>query len=145
MRDSGCDVVVGLPAGSKSREKAIADGLRVATPADAAQQADVIMILIPDQHHREVFERDIKPALAPGKMVDDTIREIERKPVRYLLWSNRTYPDFQTPVFGVDFDVPLGDYFRANYHPVGPLMPNTAAGTKWRATIWERNSTKTAK
>ena len=84
-------------------------------------------------------------ALAPGKMVDDTIREIGRKPVRYLLWSNRTYPDFQTPVFGVDFDVPLGDYFRANYHPVGPLMPNTAAGTKWRATIWERNFTKTAK
>jgi len=34
--------------------------------------------------------------LAPGKMVDDTIREIERKPVRYLLWSNRTYPDFGT-------------------------------------------------
>jgi len=84
-------------------------------------------------------------ALAPGKMVDDTIREIGRKPVRYLLWSNRTYPDFQTPVFGVDFDVPLGDYLRANYHPVGPLMPNTAAGTKWRATIWERNSAKTAK
>src|SRR6266516_3308324 len=69
MRDSGCDVVVGLPAGSKSREKAIADGLRVMAPANAAQQADVIMILIPDQHHREVFEREIKPALAPGKMV----------------------------------------------------------------------------
>jgi len=84
-------------------------------------------------------------ALAPGKMVDDTIREIERKPVRYLLWSNRTYPDFQTPVFGVDFDVPLGDYFRANYYPVGPLMPKTAAGPKWQATIWERKSTKTAK
>jgi hypothetical protein len=84
-------------------------------------------------------------ALAPGKMVDDTIREIERKPVRYLLWSNRKYPDFQTPVFGVDFDIPLGDYFRANYHPVGPLMPEPAAGTKWRATIWERNSAKTAK
>jgi len=55
------------------------------------------------------------------------------------------YPDFGTPVFGVDFDVPLGDYFRANYHPVGPLMPKPAAGVKWRATIWERNSTKTAK
>ncbi len=69
MRDSGCDVVVGLPAASKSREKAEADGLRVLSPADAAQQADVIMILIPDQHHREVFERDIRPALAPGKML----------------------------------------------------------------------------
>lgn len=69
MRDSGCDVVVGLPIDSKSRAKAEADGLRVLTPADAAQQADVIMILIPDQHHREVFERDIRPALAPGKML----------------------------------------------------------------------------
>ncbi len=69
MRDSGCDVVVGLPVSSKSREKAEADGLRVLSSADAAQQADVIMILIPDQHHREVFERDIRPALAPGKML----------------------------------------------------------------------------
>ena len=69
MHDNGCDVVVGLPAGSKSREKAEADGLRVLTTAEAAEQADVIMILIPDQNHREVFERDIKPGLAPGKML----------------------------------------------------------------------------
>jgi len=61
--------VVGLPAGSKSREKAEAEGLSVVTPAVAAEQADVIMILIPDQHHREVFERDIRPGLAPGKML----------------------------------------------------------------------------
>ena len=62
MKDNGCNVVVGLAAGSKSREKAEADGLQVLTPADAAQQADVIMLLIPDQKHREVFERDIRPA-----------------------------------------------------------------------------------
>src|SRR5947208_7616328 len=69
MRDNGCNVVVGLPKGSKSREKAEAEGLRVLTPAHAAEQADVIMILIPDQYHREVFERDIKPGLAAGKML----------------------------------------------------------------------------
>ena len=69
MRDNGCNVVVGLAAGSKSREKAEADGLRVMTTAEAAEQADVIMILIPDQNHREVFERDIKPGLAAGKML----------------------------------------------------------------------------
>ncbi|GAC1449472.1 MAG: ketol-acid reductoisomerase [Ktedonobacteraceae bacterium] len=69
MKDNGCDVVVGLPTGSKSKAKAEAAGLRVMTPADAAQQADVIMILIPDETHREVFERDIRPALAPGKMI----------------------------------------------------------------------------
>jgi ketol-acid reductoisomerase len=69
MRDSGVNVVVGLPAGSKSRQKAEAEGLRVLTPAEAAQQADVIMLLIPDQHHREIFERDIRPGLAPGKLL----------------------------------------------------------------------------
>src|SRR6266702_1483216 len=69
MRDNGCNVVVGLPANSKSREKAEVDGLQVMTPAEAAEQADVIIILIPDQHHREVFERDIRPGLAPGKML----------------------------------------------------------------------------
>src|SRR5256884_9386131 len=69
MHDNGCNVVVGLPSDSKSRAKAEADGLQVMTPAAAAEQADVIMVLIPDQHHREVFERDIRPALAPGKML----------------------------------------------------------------------------
>ncbi|MGI9057891.1 MAG: ketol-acid reductoisomerase [Ktedonobacteraceae bacterium] len=69
MHDNGCDVIVGLPTGSKSREKVEADGLQVMTTADAAAQADVIMILIPDQNHREVFERDIRPGLAPGKML----------------------------------------------------------------------------
>lgn len=69
LKDSGCDVVIGLPANSKSRAKAEANGLRVLTPADAAQQADVIMILIPDELHREVFERDIRPGLAPGKLL----------------------------------------------------------------------------
>ncbi|MBA2285976.1 MAG: ketol-acid reductoisomerase [Ktedonobacteraceae bacterium] len=69
MRDNGCNVVVGLPANSKSRAKAEAEGLPVMTPAAAAEQADLIMILIPDEKHREVFERDIRPGLAPGKMI----------------------------------------------------------------------------
>lgn len=69
LKESGCNVVVGLPAQSKSRAKAEAAGLRALTVADAVQQADVIMILIPDENHREVFERDIRPGLAPGKML----------------------------------------------------------------------------
>lgn len=69
LRDSGCEVVVGLPTGSKSRAKAEAEGLRVVTPAEAAEQADIIMILIPDEQHKAVFERDIRPGLAPGKML----------------------------------------------------------------------------
>ena len=69
MHDNGCNVVVGLPSDSKSRAKAEADSFQVMTPAAAAEQADVIMVLIPDQYHREVYERDIRPGLAPGKML----------------------------------------------------------------------------
>jgi len=69
LKNSGCNVVVGLPSGSKSRAKAEAEGLQVLTPAEAAEQADVIMILIPDELHKTVFDRDIRPNLAPGKML----------------------------------------------------------------------------
>jgi ketol-acid reductoisomerase len=69
LKNSGGNVVVGLPTGSKSRAKAEADGLQVLTPAEAAEQADVIMLLIPDELHKQVFERDIRPGLAAGKML----------------------------------------------------------------------------
>lgn len=77
-------------------------------------------------------------SLAPGKMTDETIEEIEHKNVQYLLWSNRTFPDFGTPVFGETFDQPLGEYLKSHYRPVGPLIPNQEHGRKWSATIWER-------
>jgi ketol-acid reductoisomerase len=48
LRDSGVSVMVGLPPGSRSRARAAAEGLRVATPAEAAAEADVVMILTPD-------------------------------------------------------------------------------------------------
>jgi ketol-acid reductoisomerase len=67
--ESGCEVVVGLPASSKSRAKAEAEGLRVLSTAEAAAWADVIMILTPDETHKEIFERDIRPGLAAGKML----------------------------------------------------------------------------
>ncbi len=69
LKNSGVNVVVGLAPGSKSRAKAESEGLQVLTPAEAAEQADVIMILIPDELHKAVFERDIRPGLAPGKML----------------------------------------------------------------------------
>jgi len=56
-------------------------------------------------------------------MTDKMIQEIDRKPVRYLLWSNRIFPEFGTTVFGKDFDPEIGDYLKANYHRVGPLLP----------------------
>jgi ketol-acid reductoisomerase len=67
LKDSGQDVVVGLYKGSKSWAKAEKDGLRVATVAEAAQMADVVMVLLPDQAHRQTFEESIKGAMGKGK------------------------------------------------------------------------------
>ena len=66
LRDSGVDVRVGLPEGSKSRAKAEADGLRVVTPAEASAEADVIMILAPDTVQRKLYEADVAPNLKDG-------------------------------------------------------------------------------
>ncbi|MEU4543843.1 ketol-acid reductoisomerase [Nonomuraea dietziae] len=66
LRDSGVDVRVGLPETSKSRELAEAEGLRVVTPAEAAAEADLIMILAPDHLQRGIYERDIQPNLQEG-------------------------------------------------------------------------------
>ena len=67
LRDSGVDVRVGLPEGSKSRARAEADGLRVVTPAEASAEADVIMILAPDTVQRKLYETDVAPHLTDGK------------------------------------------------------------------------------
>ena len=67
LRDSGVDVVVGLYAGSKSWAKAEATGLKVATTADAAKMADVVMILVADHIQGDLFHRDIEPHLTAGK------------------------------------------------------------------------------
>jgi ketol-acid reductoisomerase len=66
LRDSGVDVRIGLPEGSKSRAKAEAEGLRVLTPAEAVQEADVIVILAPDHKQRELYKNDVEPHLAEG-------------------------------------------------------------------------------
>ena len=67
LRDSGLDVVVGLPANSKSRAKAQAAGLTVLDTAEAAKVADVMMILVPDHIQGPLYESDIAPHLTPGK------------------------------------------------------------------------------
>lgn len=69
LQDSGVPVKVGLPEGSKSREKAKAAGLEVASIADAAQWADVIMMLIPDTRQPAVYSKDVAPHLTQGKML----------------------------------------------------------------------------
>jgi ketol-acid reductoisomerase len=69
LKDSGVEVRVGLPAESRSIEKATAAGLAVLGIAEAAAWADVIMVLIPDTRQRAVYEADIKPHLTAGKML----------------------------------------------------------------------------
>ena len=66
-RDSGLDVIVGLYQGSRSWQAAEKAGLKVAEVADAARQADVIVLLIPDEKQRRVFEESIRPEISAGK------------------------------------------------------------------------------
>ena len=66
LRDSGVDVRVGLPEGSRSRAKAEAEGLRVLTPAEACEEADLIMILAPDHVQRKLYADAVEPNLVDG-------------------------------------------------------------------------------
>lgn len=69
LKDSGCDVRVGLYKGSKSWEVAEKAGLAVKLVADAAAEADVIMMLVPDTKAPEVYQESIAPNLGAGKML----------------------------------------------------------------------------
>jgi ketol-acid reductoisomerase len=69
LRDSGVDVRVGLPEGSKSRAKAEDEGLRVLTPAEAAAEADLIMVLAPDPAQRSLYKESIEPNLKDGDAI----------------------------------------------------------------------------
>ncbi|MDK2822739.1 MAG: ketol-acid reductoisomerase [Clostridia bacterium] len=67
LQDSGLDVIVGLRQGSKSFAQVEADGLKALTIEEACEQADVFQILLPDEHHQNVYEKYIKPNLKAGK------------------------------------------------------------------------------
>jgi len=66
LRDSGVDVVVGLAKDSKSRAKAEAEGLKVASVADAVKGADVVMLLAPDHVQRHIYNDSIAPNIKDG-------------------------------------------------------------------------------
>jgi ketol-acid reductoisomerase len=69
LRDSGVSVVVGLRPESSSVAKAREHGLRVADPADAASEGDIVMMLVPDELHRQVWESGVKDGIAAGNML----------------------------------------------------------------------------
>jgi ketol-acid reductoisomerase len=66
LRDSGVDVIVGLLPGSASWPRAEAAGLKVMTPSEAAQQAQILMVLIPDVDQKRLFDEHLAPHLEPG-------------------------------------------------------------------------------
>ena len=66
LRDSGVDVRVGLPEASRSRAKAEAEGLRVLTPYEACEEADVVVMLVPDPAQRSVYAEAVEPNLVDG-------------------------------------------------------------------------------
>src|SRR5215471_8647456 len=67
LKESGCDVTVGLRLDSPSVTKAEASGLRVRSVAEAAAEADVVMMLVPDELAPEVYAREIAESMTPGK------------------------------------------------------------------------------
>ena len=69
LKDSGCDVRIGLYAGSKSWDEAEKAGLRVVSVEEASREAEIIMVLVPDQLQKAVYERGIEPHLSEGKML----------------------------------------------------------------------------
>ena len=69
LKESGCNVIIGLYKGSKSWAKAEAQGFEVYTAAEAAKKADIIMILINDEKQAAMYKADIEPNLEAGNML----------------------------------------------------------------------------
>src|SRR3954469_17736354 len=69
LRDSGVDVVVGLREGSSSVQAARDAGLEVLPVADAASRGDVVMVLVPDELHHDVWQQEVRDGIAPGNLV----------------------------------------------------------------------------
>ena len=69
LQDSGVSVVVGLRPDSNSVAKAREHGLRVVDPAEAAGEGDIVMMLVPDELHRQVWESGVRDGIDPGNML----------------------------------------------------------------------------
>ena len=111
-----------------------------------AKQSGQAVMSIPEDTALFFFAGTLSPtrvfaftpgALSPGQMTAKTIAEMEVVPVRYVIWSNRRFPEYGVPEFGVDFDVPLADYIRSHYRPVREFSSINRPDV-WQATLWER-------
>ena len=131
LRDSGVDVRVGLPEGSKSRAKAEAEGLRVLAPAEAVEESDVIVILAPDHVQRKLYTESVEPNLAAG----DTLVFGHGFNIRF---------GYITPPEGVDVFMvaPKGpghlvrrEYVDGRGVPVLVAVENDASGKTWELAL----------
>jgi ketol-acid reductoisomerase len=127
LRDSGVDVRVGLLPGSKSRARAENEGLRVLTPSEAVEEADLIMVLAPDPAQRKLYAEAIEPNLVDG----DAIFFGHGFNIRY---------DLIKPPAGVDVAMvaPKGpghlvrrEYVEGRGVPVLVAVEQDATGTAW--------------
>jgi hypothetical protein len=76
--------------------------------------------------------------LAPGRMTTELFSEIEKSNVRYLLWSDRRFPDYGVPEFGRDFNQELAGYLTSRFSQIGPLIQTNTAGLNF--TVWKRTA-----
>jgi ketol-acid reductoisomerase len=131
LRDSGVNVRVGLPEGSRSRDSAASEGLRVLTPGEACEEADLIMVLVPDHLQRALYAEAIAPSLVDG----DALFFAHGLNIRYQLI---------TPPAGVDVCMVApkgpGHLVRRQYSegrgvPVLVAVEQDATGNAWPLTL----------
>ena len=131
LRDSGVDVRVGLAEGSKSRQKAEDEGLRVVTPYEACEEADLIVVAVPDHVQRHVYAEAIEPNLVDG----DALFFSHGFNIRY---------DYIKPPAGVDVCMvaPKGpghlvrrEYVEGRGVPVLVAVEQDATGNAWPLTM----------
>jgi len=131
LRDSGVDVRVGLAEGSKSRQKAEDEGLRVVTPYEACEEADLIVVAVPDHVQRHVYKEAIEPNLVDG----DALFFSHGFNIRY---------DYIKPPAGVDVCMvaPKGpghlvrrEYVEGRGVPVLVAVEQDASGNAWPLTM----------
>jgi hypothetical protein len=119
-----------------------ADAVRFIREANQSGQA---VMSIPEDTALYFFAGVLSPtrvfAFTPGTlspvMTSKTIAEMEVVPVRYVIWSNRRFPEYGVAEFGVDFDVLFADYIRSRYRPVRDFSSINRPDV-WKATLWER-------
>ena len=131
LRDSGVDVRVGLPETSKSRAKAEEEGLRVVTPYEACEEADLIMVLTPDPVQRAVFAEAVAPNLVEG----DALFFGHGLNIRYGLIEVPTGVDVALVAPKGPGHLVRRQYVAGRGVPVLVAVENDATGKAWDLTL----------